>query len=172
MTLAGRVSPFGHPRIKAPLPAPRGLTQACTSFIACDRQGIHHMHLLSLDPITLSTSSEDSRPKSEDRILPHRSPHSARTSHYKFSGVCRSKRLHARNDRYNQTRFVATSSVTTNLYFFQFLKNNRIFYPKGRRKSTEDLFCPLSSVFWLLKVVELDGIEPTTPCLQSRCSPS
>jgi hypothetical protein len=69
VTLAGRVSPFGHPRIKAPLPAPRGLTQACTSFFACDRQGIHHMHLLSLDPITLSTSSEDRRQKSEDSIL-------------------------------------------------------------------------------------------------------
>ena len=24
----------------------------------------------------------------------------------------------------------------------------------------------------LLKMVELDGFEPTTPCLQSRCSPS
>ena len=47
VTLAGRVSPFGHPRIKARLPAPRGLTQAATSFIACDRQGIHHMHLVA-----------------------------------------------------------------------------------------------------------------------------
>ena len=47
MTLAGRVSPFGHPRIKACLPAPRGLTQAAASFIACNRQGIHHMHLFA-----------------------------------------------------------------------------------------------------------------------------
>ena len=47
MTLAGRVSPFGHPRIKARLPAPRGLSQAATSFIACCRQGIHHMHLFT-----------------------------------------------------------------------------------------------------------------------------
>ena len=47
VTLAGRVSPFGHPRIKARLPAPRGLTQAATSFIACCRQGIHHMHLFA-----------------------------------------------------------------------------------------------------------------------------
>ena len=42
-----RVSPFGHPRIKARLPAPRGLSQAATSFIACSRQGIHHMHLIT-----------------------------------------------------------------------------------------------------------------------------
>ena len=47
MTLAGRVSPFGNPRIKARLPAPRGLSQAATSFVACNRQGIHHMHLFT-----------------------------------------------------------------------------------------------------------------------------
>ena len=47
VTLAGRVSPFGHLRIKARLPAPRSLTQATTSFVACDRQGIHHMHLFA-----------------------------------------------------------------------------------------------------------------------------
>ena len=47
VTLAGRVSPFGHLRINARLPAPRSFTQAATSFIACDRQGIHHMHLVA-----------------------------------------------------------------------------------------------------------------------------
>ena len=43
----GWVSPFGHLRIKAYLPAPRSFTQAITSFIACNRQGIHHMHLFT-----------------------------------------------------------------------------------------------------------------------------
>ena len=47
IALAGGVSPFGNPRIKARLPAPRGLSQATTSFIACSRQGIHHMHLFT-----------------------------------------------------------------------------------------------------------------------------
>jgi hypothetical protein len=47
MTLAGRVSPFGHLRIKACLRAPRSFSHATTSFIACDRQGIHHMHLVA-----------------------------------------------------------------------------------------------------------------------------
>ena len=37
-----RVSPFGHPRIKAYFPAPRGFSQVVTSFIAAQRQGIHH----------------------------------------------------------------------------------------------------------------------------------
>ena len=47
VTLAGRVSPFGHLRINARLPAPRSFSQAATSFVACNRQGIHHMHLVA-----------------------------------------------------------------------------------------------------------------------------
>jgi hypothetical protein len=43
----GWVSPFGHLRIKAYLPAPRSFSQATTSFIACNRLGIHHMHLVT-----------------------------------------------------------------------------------------------------------------------------
>ena len=41
------VPPFGNLRINARLPAPRSLSQATTSFIACDRQGIHHIHLVT-----------------------------------------------------------------------------------------------------------------------------
>ncbi len=44
VTLAGWVSPFGHLRINARLPAPRSFSQAATPFFACNRQGIHHMH--------------------------------------------------------------------------------------------------------------------------------
>ena len=47
VTLAGRVSPFGYLRINARLPAPRSFSQAATSFIACNRQGIHHMHFVA-----------------------------------------------------------------------------------------------------------------------------
>lgn len=36
------VFPFGDPRIKACLTAPRGLSQPATSFIALRSQGIHH----------------------------------------------------------------------------------------------------------------------------------
>ena len=39
----GWVSPFGHLRITAYLPAPRSFSQAITSFFAYHRQGIHHM---------------------------------------------------------------------------------------------------------------------------------
>ena len=47
VTLAGWVSPFGYLRIKAWLRAPRNFSHATTSFFACDRQGIHHMHLFA-----------------------------------------------------------------------------------------------------------------------------
>ena len=47
VTLAGRVSPFGHLRIKACLPAPRSFSQAATSFIASYRLGIHRMRLFA-----------------------------------------------------------------------------------------------------------------------------
>ena len=47
VTLAGRVSPFRNLRIKAYLSAPRSLSQTVASFIACNRQGIHRMHLFT-----------------------------------------------------------------------------------------------------------------------------
>ena len=43
----GWVPSFGHPWISARLPAPHGFSQAATSFIACNRQGIHHIHLVT-----------------------------------------------------------------------------------------------------------------------------
>ncbi len=44
-----RVPPFGHPRITARLPAPRGFSQATTSFFGSWCQGIH--------PVPLQTST-------------------------------------------------------------------------------------------------------------------
>ena len=41
------VSPFRNLRITGYLPPPRSLSQAITSFIASDCQGIHHMHLIT-----------------------------------------------------------------------------------------------------------------------------
>ena len=53
------VSPFGHPRIKACLSAPRGISQTSTSFIAFCRQGIHRVRLVtwSYNTKTLSASA-------------------------------------------------------------------------------------------------------------------
>ena len=45
--LLGWVSPFGNPRINARLPAPRGLSQAPTSFIGSWYQDIHRLPLVA-----------------------------------------------------------------------------------------------------------------------------
>ena len=42
-----RVSPFGHPRITAFLPAPRGFSQAHAPFVASCRLGIHRVRLFA-----------------------------------------------------------------------------------------------------------------------------
>jgi hypothetical protein len=47
--ISSRVTPFGNPRITARLPAPRGLSQAPTSFIGSWCQDIHRMPLKTYD---------------------------------------------------------------------------------------------------------------------------
>lgn len=68
-----RVSPFGHPRIKARLTAPRGLSRPPTSFIGSWYQGIHRAPLKTWPQMLASTvqfSNNDQppitpRPKSQ-----------------------------------------------------------------------------------------------------------
>lgn len=50
-----RVSPFGHPRIKAWLTAPRGLSWPPTSFIGSWYQGIHRAPLKTWPQMLAST---------------------------------------------------------------------------------------------------------------------
>ena len=62
------VSPFGHPRIKAYLPAPRGFSQAITSFVAYHRQGIHHMLLVTCPYRDWETDRKSTRLNSSHRL--------------------------------------------------------------------------------------------------------
>jgi hypothetical protein len=57
-----RVSPFGHPRITAWLPAPRGLSQAPTSFLGSWCQGIHRVPLKTWRTTNRTTEARCSRP--------------------------------------------------------------------------------------------------------------
>src|SRR6478672_2560704 len=47
------VSPFGHLRINVRLATPRSISQPPTSFIASQRQGIHHTPLVAYLPQSL-----------------------------------------------------------------------------------------------------------------------
>lgn len=68
MTLAGRVSPFRHPRITACLPTPRGFSQAATSFFAFDCLGIHRLRLLTYPRTQLDTGSSLLRSRSQSQM--------------------------------------------------------------------------------------------------------
>lgn len=55
----GRVPPFGNPRIKAHLAAPRGISQPVTSFIGPVCQGIHHTPLRANTPAQRNYMPDD-----------------------------------------------------------------------------------------------------------------
>ena len=58
---ASWVSPFGHPRITAWLPTPRGLSQAPTSFIGSWYQDIHRLPLVACHTTKNTTKEFDAR---------------------------------------------------------------------------------------------------------------
>lgn len=76
-----RVSPFGHPRIKARLTAPRGLSWPPTSFIGSWCQGIHRAPLKTWPQMLASTvqfSNNDQPPTTPTRRLSSLGPASRR----------------------------------------------------------------------------------------------
>lgn len=70
----GRVPPFGHPRIKARSPTPRGISQAATSFISSWCQGIHRMPHKTTQQKTRPTSPPPQQ-QQQRTTGPPRPPH-------------------------------------------------------------------------------------------------
>ncbi len=69
-----RVSPFGHPRIKARLTAPRGLSRPPTSFIGSWCQGIHRAPLKTWPQMLASTVQFSNNDQTPTPDHPHRWP--------------------------------------------------------------------------------------------------
>src|SRR5262245_1769883 len=69
-----RVSPFGHPRIKARLTAPRGLSWPPTSFIGSWCQGIHRAPLKTWPQMLASTVQFSSYDRSSVSALSRSEP--------------------------------------------------------------------------------------------------
>ena len=160
MTLAGRVSPFGHLRIKARLPAPRSLSQATASFIACNRQGIHHVHLVAC-PYNVDLWD----------VATPKTLHGHAVCTTVDACLIRYNHNPSAHPRSNCER--VTLRIIDLYYFFQFVKEHMPPHSNIERIAG----MALTHVCSLLpgsarRMVEVDGIEPTTPCLQSRCSPS
>ena len=96
----GRVPPFGHPRIKARSPTPRGISQAATSFISSWCQGIHRMpHKTTHNKNTPTTTTTKRRPRG-----PHAPP--TRPTH--------TRRTKQEGGRAQTTKMLATTIQITN----------------------------------------------------------
>jgi hypothetical protein len=84
-----QVFPFGHPRIKACLAAPRGLSQPATSFIGFQRLGIHR--------VPLHTCRDDARARYgvlKDHPGPGTGPRSRRSVTFKAAQCARHPNAH------------------------------------------------------------------------------
>ena len=104
MTHKGRVSPFGHSRIRARLPAPLDFSQVSTSFIASRRQVIRRVPFLAWSHPSVAA---DSYPKPES---PESSPttrmdaHNPSSSHPQTEAVEHEGRPGARDGATRITR--------------------------------------------------------------------
>jgi hypothetical protein len=144
------------------LAPPHGLSQRATSFIASQCQGIHQMPLLTLGPgRSCPARRRASATGTFDR--PGTSLHSGPSAPFPRQRTARTARPGAPRSFVNPYSRCPTSRTGTpegtaarTLFFHEEPPPipRPATHPRGRR------------------LVEADGIEPTTPCLQSRCSPS
>jgi hypothetical protein len=138
--------------------APQGLSQRTTSFIASQRQGIHRTPLLHL--ITLMI---DARLHGE---------HHRKTSDRRNASPGRSHSQNERSDRGSLSGPTLARCVTFTLFT---MSNTRIPPPANGRTDANlsNRTGPRHTTrATRADLVEPDGIEPTTSCLQSRRSPN
>ena len=101
----GRVPPFGHPRIKARSPTPRGISQAATSFISSWCQGIHRMPHKTTQQKTRPTSPPPPQQQQQRARRATRPPHPTRE---------RRTNNKKRRGRAQTTKMLATTIQITN----------------------------------------------------------
>jgi hypothetical protein len=151
-----QVSKVGFPIRKSPdqslFATPRGLSQRITSFIACACQGIHRTPLRHLIVLIANTHLELEWAWQKDQLLETYSKVAVRQTYH----VQRLSGLTAAN-------WILQNPNTSSLH--NFIQN---------RQCTRSALQTYSSLRMTDKptLVEPDGIEPTTSCLQSRRSPS
>jgi hypothetical protein len=148
------------------LAAPHGLSQRAASFIASQCQGIHQMPFIRLFSALTRRVSRPTYECATRRRKPARDQLPARTHPAKMHRHDPTSSLLLRGDGP-----VGSSSVTHSLHM------SKIPYPPQRISAFSLVgyqscrvtvgHCP--SLFLL---VEADGIEPTTSCLQSTRSPN
>ena len=139
---------WGFPIRKSPdqsvLATPRSLSQPITSFIASQCQGIRQTPLLCLIPQLFV--SETTILRSSLRLVPCRGRTPARRPLYPFPATPSGKMERG------------------NLDFKDLILPINDVKERWQRRTKRRAFCGV--------MVEADGIEPTTSCLQSRRSPN
>ena len=158
---------------------PRNLSQRITSFIACACQGIHQMPLRHLIVLIAndhhpegSTIKGTKRPASRDLSggavrLPTIMTGIERPGRQRHPGGCRSEQIFSSQCQSNRRNQQAPQS-----FFLPQMMMNKAASRSRRRPAALSAAATPSRAEGALGLVELSGIEPLTPCLQSRCSPS
>jgi hypothetical protein len=169
--------------------APRGLSQRSTSFIASQRQGIHRMPLSHLIALIINAHPARQRPRSSVRangsigrtlnrktsllrIVPTACgqaadiallPRPRRTGESPGNEIV----LQCSEIAHRSRRCVAIDSRSDPTSSRCQISRLRI-KPRGLTADAHDVLCERAKAH----LVEPDGIEPTTSCLQSRRSPN
>ena len=74
-------------------------------------------------------------------------------------------------DLYSNISMVGSSGLEPPTSRLSGVRSNRLSYEPSRKLDCGDFLSPLFGSFFVKDLVEMSGIEPLTPCLQSRCSP-
>ena len=163
------------------LASPRGFSQRATSFIASWRQGIHRMpfsHSISTPP-----PAHRAKPRPAASIVGRQRPQHPRGAVKSCTGRCASL-THTTTDHLHHVKEHAApprhpppsrGSRTAKAERNWSWKCRR---PKGQRTKHRTVTATPSrrngspSHHQAYREMETVGFEPTTPCLQSRCSPT
>jgi hypothetical protein len=150
----GRGCPIRTSADQRSLASPRGLSQRATSFIASWCQGIHRT------PFSYSFTTARTQDPSAPSPTPHEPPHVQSDSSNTETLTHSTGKSAPQNTRYHQLFFTMRNNIrkprppTGDQSGFPEV-------PQAAQRPRADL------VFHHLEAI---GFEPTTPCLQSRCS--
>ena len=139
--------------------APQGLSQRTTSFIASQRQGIHQMLLRHLIALMIGVRREPQ----PDRLSLTPSTVTIKTGSRFFRTRCLMLAERTRAGRFRN------GPGTFPLHDVRYPQPPALGVDGAKLFDPDD---PSTTARWQGRVVELDGIEPTTSCLQSTRSPN
>ena len=153
--------PIRRSRDHRSLASPPGFSQRATSFIASQCQGIHQMPLLALDPRRF-------RKETPHKTAAHRgkTPPRQAASHEDTSRIHPSLAARAYPPRSHHNSLFTLQSTRA----LPGRPGNAIGFFSKRRSWK----CPNrgGARWWRCQMVEVNGFEPMTSCLQSRRSPN